>query len=261
MHRAGFSEATAVDQLQLAVSDLENTLATTERQIETAYRLLKLQMGVDPDRPVTLSDTLPSILAGMDAALPPAGDFDLKRHIDFRVLETQEASMALMLKREQSEYLPTATAYLSLSQSAMRDRFNFFRQGGEWFPAATLGFNLSLPLFTSGSRPARVAQARLELEKVKNLKQQVADGLQLAVSQARSDFAAALEREKNTAQMVTLAQRIFDDTRSKFSQGLATSMELTQSHNQHLGAESAHSQAVVQLLDARIRLDKALNQL
>ena len=261
MVRAGFSEATAVDQLQLAVSDLENTLATTERQIETAYRLLKLQMGVDQDRPVTLSDTLPSILAAMDAALPPAGDFDLKRHIDFRVLETQEASMALMLKREQSEYMPTATAYFSLSQSAMRDRFNFFRQGGEWFPAATLGFNLSLPVFTSGSRPARVAQARLELEKVKNLKQQVADGLQLAMSQARSDFAAALEREKNTAQMVTLAQRIFSDTRSKFGLGLATSMELTQAHNQYLNAESAHSQAVVQLLDARIRLDKALNQL
>jgi outer membrane protein TolC len=261
MHQAGFSEATAVDQLQLAVSDLENTLATTERQIETAYRLLKLQLGVAQDRPVTLSDTLASILAGMDAALPPAADFDLKRHIDFRVLETQEKSMALMLKREQAEYLPTATAYLSLSQSAMRDRFNFFRQGGEWFPAATLGFNLSLPVFTSGSRPARVAQARLELEKVKNLKQQVADGLQLAMSQARSDFAAALEREKNTAQMVTLAQRIFIDTRSKFGLGLATSMELTQAHNQYLNAESAHSQAVVQLLDARIRLDKALNQL
>jgi outer membrane protein len=261
MHQAGFSEATAVDQLQLAVSDLENTLATTERQIATAYRLLKLQMGVDQDRPVVLSDTLASILAGMDTALPPPGDFDLRRHIDFRVLETQETSMALMLKRENAEYLPTATAYVSFSQSAMRDRFNFFRQGGEWFPAAVLGFNLSVPLFTSGARPARVAQARLELEKARNLKKQVADGLQLAMSQARSDFTDALEREKNTAQMVTLAQRIFGDTRSKFSQGLATSMELTQAHNQYLNAESAHTQAVVQLLDARIRLDKALNQL
>jgi outer membrane protein TolC len=261
MHQAGFSEATAVDQLQLAVNDLENTLETTERQIETAYRLLKLQMGVDQDRPVMLSDTLASILAAMDDALPPPGDFDLRRHIDFRMLETQETSMALLLKREQAEYLPTATAYVSLSQSAMRDRFNFFRRGGEWFPAAILGFNLSVPLFTSSARPARVAQARLELEKARNLKKQVADGLQLAMSQARSDFTAAREREKNTGQMVALAQRIFSDTRSKFIQGLATSMELTQAHNQYLNAESAHSQAVVQLLDARIRLDKALNQL
>jgi outer membrane protein len=261
MHQAGFSEATAVDQLQLAVNDLENTLETTERQIETAYRLLKLQMGVDQDRPVMLSDTLASILAAMDDALPPPGDFDLRRHIDFRMLETQETSMALLLKREQAEYLPTATAYVSLSQSAMRDRFNFFRRGGEWFPAAILGFNLSVPLFTSGARPARVAQARLELEKARNLKKQVADSLQLAMSQARSDFTAAREREKNTGQMVALAQRIFSDTRSKFIQGLATSMELTQAHNQYLNAESAHSQAVVQLLDARIRLDKALNQL
>lgn len=261
MHRAGFSEASAVDQLQLAVSDLENTLATTERQIETAYRLLKLQMGVDPDRPVALSDTLASLLAAMDAGLPAPELFDLSRHIDFRVLETQERSMAMLLKREKAEYLPTVTAFFTLSQSAMRDRFNFFTKGGEWFPATILGLNLTLPVFTSGARPARVAQARLELEKAQNLKKQVADGLKLAVAQARSDFAAAREREKNTAGMAALAQRIFDDTRSKFGQGLATSMELTQAHNQYLNAESGHSQAVVQLLDARLRLDKALNRL
>jgi len=259
-HRAGFVEAAAVDQLQLAVSDLENTLATTERQIETAYRLLKLQMGVDQDRGIALSDSLVSLLAGMDNALSGSDAFDLARHIDFRMLETQERSMSMLLKREKAEYLPTLTAFLSLSQSAMRDRFNFFSKGGDWFPATILGFNLSLPIFTSGLRPARVAQARLELEKMQNLKKQVADGLQLAAAQARSDFAAALEREKNTARMASLAQRIFDDTRSKFNQGLATSMELTQAHNQYLNAESGHSQAVVQLLDARIRLDKALNR-
>ncbi len=261
MHRAGFLEATAVDQLQLAVSDLENTLATTERQIETAYRLLKLQMGVEQDRPVVLSDTLASILAAMDSGLPAPESFELARHIDYRVMETQERSMAMLLKREKAEYLPTVTAFFSLSRSAMRDRFNFFSRGGDWFPATVLGLNLSLPVFTSGSRPARVAQARLELEKTQNLKKQVADGLQLAMSQARSDFAAALEREKNTAKDGDLAQRIFADTRSKFSQGLATSMELTQAHNQYLNAESGHSQAVVQLLDARLRLDKALNRL
>ncbi len=261
MHQAGFSEATQVDQLQLAVNDLENTLATTGRQVETAYRLLKLQMGVDQERVVTLSDSLESILAAMDAELPAAADFDLTRHIDFRALETQERSMALLLKRERAEYLPTITAFFSLSQSAMRDQFNFFNKGESWFPASILGFNLSMPVFTSGLRPARVAQARLELAKTQNLKKQAADGLKLAMIQARSDFADALEREKNTARMIVLAQRIFEDMRSKFSQGLATSMELTQAHTQHLNAESAHSQAVVQLLDARIRLDKALNRL
>jgi len=261
MVRAGFSEATAVDQLQLAVSDLENTLATTERQIETAYRLLKLQMGIDPDQPVALSDTLDSILAAMDAELPAPESLDLSRHIDFRVMETQERTTDMLLKREKAEYLPTVTAFFSLSQSAMRDRFDFFAKGKEWFPATILGLNLSLPVFTSGARSARVAQARLELEKAQNLKKQVADGLKLAAAQARSDFAAAREREKNTVGMAALAQRILDDTRSKFGQGLATSMELTQAHNQYLNAESGHSQAVVQLLDARLRLDKALNRL
>ncbi len=218
-------------------------------------------MGVDPDRPIALSDTLDSLLAAMDAGLPAPELFDLARHIDFRVMETQERTTAMLLKREKAEYLPTVTAFFSLSRSAMRDRFNFFAKGKEWFPATILGLNLSLPVFTSGARPARVAQARLELEKAQNLKKQVADGLKLAAAQARSDFAAALEREKNTAGMAALAQRILDDTRASSARALATSMELTQAHNQYLNAESGHSQAVVQLLDARLRLDKALNRL
>ena len=122
--------------------------------------------------------------------------------------------------------------------------------------------NLSVPVFTSGSRPARVAQARLELEKAQNLKKQVADGLKLAVAQARSDFAAALEREKNTAEHGRPgAAHLRRYARASSARGWPTSMELTQAHNQYLNAESGHSQAEVQLLDARLRLDKALNRL
>ncbi len=260
MYQAGFSEATAVDQLQLSLNDLENVLSATEGQIDTSYRLLKLQLGVDQDRPVTLSDSLPALLAAMDATLPAAEAFSVARHIDYRMLETQEKSMALLLKRSKAEFLPTVTAYLSLSQAAMREKFNFFNQGEKWYPATILGFNLSLPVFTSGARSARVSQARFEFDKAINLKKQVSDSLKLAMNKARSDFSEALAREKNTAGMVVLAQRVFDNTRDKFGQGLVTSMELTQAHTQYLNAESGHAQAVVQLLDARIRLDKALNQ-
>jgi outer membrane protein TolC len=260
MYKAGFNEETDVDQLKLAVTDLENTRSTTRRQIEMAYRMLKLQMGFDLDRPIELSDSLTAILSGIDKTEPQPVEFDPTRHIDFRVVETQERSLALMLKREKTELLPTVSAFFSFSQFALRNRFNFFSKGEKWYPGVMLGLNLSVPLFTSGAQMAKVAQAQLELEKARNLKEQVTDGLKLAMSQARSDFSEALAREKSTAQSVILAQRILDRTRSKFGQGLATSMELTQAHNQYLNAESSHAQAVVQLLDSRIRLDKALNQ-
>jgi outer membrane protein TolC len=260
MYKAGFNEETDVDQLKLAVTDLENSQSTTHRQIDMAYRMLKLQMGFDPDRFIELSDSLTAILSGIDTTEPELADFDPTRHIDFRIVETQERSLALMLKREKSEGLPTVSAFFSFSQFALRNRFNFFNTGERWYPGVILGVNLSVPVFTSGAQQAKVAQAQLELEKARNLKEQVTDGLKLAMSQARADFSEALAREKSTAQSVILAQRILDRTRSKFGQGLVTSMELTQAHNQYLNAESSHTQAVVQLLDSRIRLDKALNQ-
>ncbi len=261
LNRAGFTESTDVDQLLLSVTDLENSLGSVERQLDMAYRMLRFQLGLDLERPLELSDTLPGIVSRIDADTLLESPLDLPRHIDYRILDNQVKSMNLLLKREKSEFLPTVSAFLSHSQSAMRDRFNFFNRGEKWFPATMVGFNLTVPLFTSGLRGARVAQARIELEKSENLKRQVADGLRLGLAQARSEFTDSRAREASTAKSVELALRIYENTRAKHGKGLSTTQELTQVHNQYLNAESGHIQAMVALLNAKTKLEKALSRL
>jgi len=79
--------------------------------------------------------------------------------------------------------------------------------------------------------------------------------------QARADFSNAVNKRKSTRDNVALAQRIFDKTREKFQNGTATSLELTQAHNQYLEAESNFTGAVVDLLNAELALERALNRL
>ncbi len=260
MYKAGFVEESDVDQVRLTLIDLDSLVSSTRRQVDVAYMMLKFQMGIELDSGLELSESLADILA----VLPPSGreePFDVTRHIDFRIMETQEKSMALLLRKEKSEYLPTLSAFLTYSQSAMRDRFNFFSKEEKWFPSSILGFNLSIPIFSSGQRMARVAQANLELQKARNQKKQVSDGLKLALQQARSEYQDAYAREKSTAESVSLARRIYENNRVKFNKGMLDTMGLTQVHNQYLNSESSHTAAVVSLLNAKNKLDKALNRL
>lgn len=157
--------------------------------------------------------------------------------------------------------MPSVSAFFSYSQSAMRDQFNFFSGQEKWFPSSVLGLNVSIPVFSSGQRLARVAQAGLELQKAKNQKKQVADSLKLALEQARSEYQDSYARQISTNESLTLAKRIYQDSRSKFNKGLLDTMTLTQVHNQYLSAETSHIQAVVALLNARNKLDKAMNRL
>lgn len=261
IHDAGFIEATDVDQLQLTVTDMENSLAAVERQIVLGYQMLKFQMGMDLRREVRLGDGLNDIVAAIPAEELLQTPLDTPGHIDFRLLDTQEKSLTLLMKREKTEYLPTVSAYVTHSQSAMRDRFDFFAKGGKWFPGTIVGLQISLPIFNFGMTAARIAQARLEVQKVQNLKRQVTEGLALALNQARAEFRDALARVKNTERNVTLADRIYENARVKFGKGMITSTELTQQHNQYLTAESNHVQALSALLSARVKLEKALNRL
>jgi outer membrane protein TolC len=188
--------------------------------------------------------------------------FHLENHIDYRMLDAQEKSYRLLLKREKTEYLPTITAFATHQQSAMRDSFNFFKKtDDQWFPSTIIGINIAIPVFTSGMRPAKVAQARMELEKVTNSKKEVSRGLDLELTQARSEFADALEKAENTRKNVELAKKIYEKTRIKYGEGMSSSLELTQVHNQYLTTESNYTKAVVDMLNARTRMDKILSRL
>jgi len=260
LYKAGFVDDTDADQIQLSVTEIENALGSIARQVEITYRLLKFRMGFDLQKDIRLSQALEDILKEIDSEELLTSGFNLFDHIDYRMVDTREKSLTLLLRREKTEYLPTISAFLSHNRMAMRDTFNFFSKE-KWFPSTAVGLNISIPIYSSGMRGARVAQAKMDLEKAVNLKQQVEDGLKLELLQARSAFTDGLEKTKSTKDNVKLAKKIYDNTLIKYTSGTASSLELTQVHNQYLTAESNYTRAVVDLLNAKTRLDKALNRL
>jgi len=262
MYKAGFLEDTDADQLQLTVTELENSIKSIDRQINVTYNLLKFQMGVALERHVRLTESLTDILSQIDKDSLLTEQFNLSRHIDFRMADSQERSMFLLMKREQSEYLPTISAYATYTRMAMRDEFNFFKKNDEqWFPSTSIGLRIAVPLFSSGMRAARVAQAKIDLKKATNTKNQVKDGLELGLLQARSTFADAYDTVDSTRKNTALAKKIYEKSGEKFKKGTVSSMELTQAHSQYLAAENNYTRAVVELLKAKTLLDKAMNRL
>ena len=260
LYKAGFAEDTDVDQLQLAVTDLQDQAKSTDVQIRITYNLLKYQMGFDLNEVITLSDDLDGILAFIDTEELLSSHLDLENHADFQTADTREKAQNLLLRREQSAYLPSVSAYITHSRNAQRDKFDFFA-GGKWFASTVIGVNIQIPVWSSGMRRARVQQARLDLEKARLDKEHLSRGLQLGLMQARADFSNALDKRESTRRNVDLAQRMFRKTREKFQNGTATSLELTQAHNQYLTAETRLTNAVVDLLNAKLELEKSLSRI
>ncbi len=258
MYQEGFVEKTDYDQLTLTVTDIQNSVNSVKRQNEVGYKLLNYQMGIDLEQQVILTETLDELILQASAGALADQQFNLEQHIDYRLVSSQEQMKVLNLKNEKAAYYPSLKGYIFLQENAQRNEFNFLSPDEPWFLTSSTGISMQVPIFSSGYRKSRVSQATLELEKVQNIKKQVAEGLKLSITQSRSEYRTALENYLREKQNVDLSLEIYKKTLIKYMEGVATSVELTQQHNQFFDAERKYFQTVFSLLDAKNRLDKAL---
>jgi outer membrane protein TolC len=256
--KEGFAELTDYDQLTLTVTGIQNSINSVKRQNEIGYKLLNYQMGIDLDQQVALTESLDEIIeqAAIEAVLEER--FILENNINYRLINSQEKMKVLGLKNERAAYYPSLKGFLFLQENAQRDNFTFFDMNEPWYLTSIAGLSMQVPIFSSGMRKHRVSQARLDLEKIRNTKLQVSEGLKLTVNQARLDFRTALENFMREKQNVQLSKNIYERTLVKYNEGLANSLELTQQHNQFFDAERNYFQTALSLLDAKNRLDKVL---
>lgn len=96
---------------------------------------------------------------------------------------------------------------------------------------------------------------------MQNSREQVVQGIYLELSQARTNFENAVETYNNQRMNITIAKKIYDRSLIKYREGLTSSLELTTANNQYLEAQSSYFQDMLQLLNAKIKLNKVLNTL
>jgi outer membrane protein TolC len=259
-NKQGFIEDITVDEMKINLITLQNAITSIEGQIQTSQKLLKFQMGMDINQEIVLSDSLESFVN--ESLLQPviANQPDLNRMIDYQIFQTQIKLQKLNLQREKSAFLPTISGFYTYKTSAMRTEFDIFKSGKDWFPTSILGVNIDIPIFSSGSRLVKVQQAKLNLQKMEVAQMQVAEGLKLEASQATINFNTSIEKYKKEKINKDLASKIYQTTLTKFNQGVATSVELTQAYSQYLNSESSFHLSLLDMLSAKLKLDKAMGK-
>lgn len=259
MNKEGLVENTDVDQLQISILQLENTLRSVERQINTATKLLKYQMGMDLDLPITLTDDLELFLSHANADVVMKREFNIADHIDYRLMKTQERLAEMNLKNEKMAFIPTITATANYSKNAMRNEFNLFSSNEKWFTSSSIGLEVNLPLMTSGTRLFKIQEAGIALRQARNSKELARVGLMLDFSESRDNLKTSFESYTSAKENMALAMRVYEKTNEKYREGVTSNMDLIQAHNQYLTAQGDYILRISDLLLAKNRLDKMMH--
>ena len=79
--------------------------------------------------------------------------------------------------------------------------------------------------------------------------------------QLRFDLVNANLQFINQRENIEVSKRVYESMENKYKQGMASSLELTQSNNQYLQAENNYISSLMSLLQTKVALDKLLNNL
>lgn len=225
LFKEGFAERIDADRLTVQKNNLLTEKAKIQNLVDLGYALLKFQMGMDLNKKMNLTETISveEVKANLDLDKVP----DYNNRTEMALLKTVKRLNEYDFRRHQKSYLPTIAAAVSGSYAtqviSFKDLFTY-----SYFPTGAFVISASMPLYTGGSRQAKMQQARLSILKNENdmLAFQQAVNLETdnARTQLRNSF-ISLDNQKNN---IELAQKVYDIANKKYKEGLGSNIEILQ---------------------------------
>ena len=237
-------------QLELSVLQIENGINTLANQEALALSFLKFQMGYPQEQEISVEGSL------SDVAFSESGAIAVESNIDYQILNSQLELNNLSLKNTKANYLPTLAAFFNYQRQALRNDFDFFDGDKEWYPTTLWGLSLNIPIFSSGQKMAQVKQASIEVEKTENSINQFSEGFKMQVYQATMNYKIAQDKLNLQVKSQDYAQKVLDDTQILYKEGTVTSIELTQAQNQLITEQTNYTNALFELIKAKLQLEK-----
>lgn len=257
IYQEGFMEEQNVDQLQLTLNNINNSLTEAKRQKEIALNLLKFQMGMELVTTISLTDNIETLLLGVNPEDVLSKEFKAENHIENQLIKVNEDLMKLNLRKEKFSFAPQIAAFFNHQQQNMSNKFEVFN-GGTWYPSTLWGISIKVPIVSGGMRLATMGQARLEYEKAKNTSKQVEQSLILQVQRAKSDYTSSYSIYINQKDGLKIAEKINNNSMKKYTEGMISSMELNQTQTQYLETEARYIKSLLDLFNSTSQLNKAL---
>lgn len=259
LYENGLGDEESVEQLQITLSSVDNQLKNAIRLKAITLQMLNLVMGISIDAPTKLSEDL-DVLAQKQINLALLeSDFKIENNVDYKLVENLNDQRYFEHKLAKSRALPTLNAFVNYGSSAFADNFNFLNGDQQWFDSSILGFDLSIPLFSSGKRSASTARAKIALEKVKTQKQEAEEQIRLQWENAKSEYILAIEQYQTAKENLGLSERIENKNQIKYTEGIASSFELRQAQTQLYDAQQGYLQSMVEVINTKTNLETILN--
>jgi outer membrane protein TolC len=257
MFKNGFAEQLDVDKATVQLSNLQSEKIQTEFNISNGYLALKVLMGMPIRDSLHLTDTLTYDML-RDAVL--GDNYNYSDRHEYKLLQVGQQLNEFDVKRYKKEYIPTVSLTAVYSQNQYVNTFDVGAYKS-WFPTAYLGLNVNVPIFDGFYKDANIKQAKLRLQQTTNNMDSLKIRIDNDVKQAQLRFSAALTTLDYQKKNMDLSDRVYQQTRKKYEQGLGSNLEVTTALTDQKAAQASYFNALYNAVIARVDYLTAIGKL
>jgi outer membrane protein TolC len=254
--KAGAAEQNDADQVEIQVSSLASSLNTTKRSIEVLYNSIRLLTGAEADDEIVLTQSLDDVINAGEILSLLGTDFNIEDNYDYQLQTKSTELKKKQLTLSKMAYVPTLSAFYSFDKK----KYCSDEETLDMTPPNTVGFKLSVPIFSTGSRWADVRGAKMDYAKEVNNLKDATQNLNIQEKQLRYNLTSSYEDYQIQSKNIEVMQRVFDSNSEKYKYGTISSLSLTNSSTDLISAQNTYVSSLLEMVTAYVSLRNLLNK-
>jgi outer membrane protein TolC len=261
LYKNGFAENLDVDKVSVNISNLTTEKTKLQNQLEAGYVGLKYLMGMPVKSTLILTDSLTE--EQIKSNVLDDGSFKYEDRKEFQFLKMAEKLGQFNIKRYQATYLPAISLNGAYTRNAYRTEFNYFKSGSNypWFTTAYIGLSINVPIFDGFAKDARIKKSRYELLQTQNNIEDTKNNITNEIETAKINIRSALVTIDEQRNNMQLAEKVYNQTKLKYEQGLGSNTEITTAEADLRIAQNNYFSAMYDAIIAKIDYLKATGKL
>lgn len=252
LYEVGMASRFDLLRSEVQVANLKPQLIRARNSLKITELSLKTLLGIDLSQPIELKGdmTFQPYKPDLEECLSRA----LQNRPEISQVSYQKQMAGEMFKLARATRLPSLA--VSGTYNFWGDQFNF--QKNNWQSYYTVNLVLTVPLFNGFAASAQMAQSKAMIRELELTKKGIEETIRFEVRQAILNLQQARESLLSQEKNVEQAQESLRIAELNFSEGLATTLDVSSAQAALSQAKTNYSQALYDYVVSLAELDKAM---
>lgn len=256
-YKAGTASEYDVLRSSVQVKNIEPELLQADIAIRQCELQLKVLMGISTDTSITPKTSIEDYQIEM-YSYPVGNDTSITGNTSLRSLDIQKTILDKNIDMKKFAWIPTLAASFNLSWLSLSNGSPFRNQ--QFNPFSNVGFALSIPIFSGGSKYYGLKQAQVQRKELDLQRENLVNSLNMQVELAIDNINREAKQISTSEEGVRQAKKAYDIMQKSFEIGAASYLDLRDSELANTTAQLAYLQAIYNYLVSTSELDMLLGK-